>query len=146
MLCLFFQLTVVSCFLSPSFRFTHYCYFVIFICAIMEFIHSTIFLTKVASLTADHSSYGSWALEHWLSICGLWAQLLCSMWDLPRPRIKPVSPALAGGFFTTKPPGKPGKHFFFFFASEYLISAYLYVCQYLLNIPSEIILPLIASV
>ena len=28
------------------------------------------------------------------------------MWDLPRPGIKPVSSALAGGFFTTKPPGK----------------------------------------
>ena len=27
--------------------------------------------------------------------------------DLPNPRIKPVSPALAGGFFTTEPPGKP---------------------------------------
>ena len=28
------------------------------------------------------------------------------MWDLPRPGIKPVSPALAGGFLTTGPPGK----------------------------------------
>ena len=28
-------------------------------------------------------------------------------WDLPRLGIKPVSPALAGGFFTTEPPGKP---------------------------------------
>ena len=28
------------------------------------------------------------------------------MWDLPRPGIKHVSPALAGGFFTTGPPGK----------------------------------------
>ena len=27
--------------------------------------------------------------------------------DLPNPRIKPMSPALAGGFFTTEPPGKP---------------------------------------
>ena len=27
--------------------------------------------------------------------------------DLPDPRIKPKSPALAGGFFTTEPPGKP---------------------------------------
>ena len=27
--------------------------------------------------------------------------------DLPDPRIKPMSPALAGGFFTTEPPGKP---------------------------------------
>ena len=28
------------------------------------------------------------------------------MWDLPGPGIEPVSPALAGGFFTTEPPGK----------------------------------------
>ena len=28
-------------------------------------------------------------------------------WDLPDPKIEPVSPALAGGFFTTDPPGKP---------------------------------------
>ena len=27
--------------------------------------------------------------------------------DLPDPGIKPVSPALAGGFFITAPPGKP---------------------------------------
>ena len=27
--------------------------------------------------------------------------------DLPDPGIKPVSPALAAGFFTTEPPGKP---------------------------------------
>ena len=27
--------------------------------------------------------------------------------DLPDPGIKPRSPALAGGFFTTEPPGKP---------------------------------------
>ena len=27
--------------------------------------------------------------------------------DLPDPGIKPPSPALAGGFFTTEPPGKP---------------------------------------
>ena len=33
--------------------------------------------------------------------------LLCSMWDLPGPGIKPVSPALAGEFFTTEPSGKP---------------------------------------
>ena len=29
------------------------------------------------------------------------------MWDLPRSGIEPVSPALAGGFLTTVPPGKP---------------------------------------
>ena len=35
------------------------------------------------------------------------AQLFCSMWDLPRPGLEPASPALAGGFLTTAPPGKP---------------------------------------
>ena len=29
------------------------------------------------------------------------------MWDLPRLGLEPVSPALAGGFLTTAPPGKP---------------------------------------
>ena len=27
--------------------------------------------------------------------------------DLPNPGVEPVSPELAGGFFTTEPPGKP---------------------------------------
>ena len=27
--------------------------------------------------------------------------------DFPKPEIEPVSPALAGSFFTTEPPGKP---------------------------------------
>ena len=31
------------------------------------------------------------------------------MWDLPRPGLEPESPALAGGFLTTAPPGKPNK-------------------------------------
>ena len=29
------------------------------------------------------------------------------MWDLPGPGLEPVSPALAGGFLTAAPPGKP---------------------------------------
>ena len=29
------------------------------------------------------------------------------MWDLPGPGLEPVSPALAGGFLTTAPPGEP---------------------------------------
>ena len=28
------------------------------------------------------------------------------MWDLPRPGLERVFPALAGGFLTTEPPGK----------------------------------------
>ena len=34
------------------------------------------------------------------------------MWDLPGPGIKPVSPELAGGFFTAKPSGKPSRGVF----------------------------------
>ena len=30
-----------------------------------------------------------------------------SPWDLPNPGMEPMSPALTGGFFTAKPPGKP---------------------------------------
>ena len=30
--------------------------------------------------------------------------------DLPNPGIEPMSPALAGGFFTTEPSGKPSMH------------------------------------
>ena len=39
-------------------------------------------------------------------VCGTWGQLLRGMWDLPRPGIEPMSPALAGGFQSTVPPGK----------------------------------------
>ena len=38
---------------------------------------------------------------------GAQAELPRGRWDLPRPGTEPVSPALAGRFFTTEPPGKP---------------------------------------
>ena len=47
-----------------------------------------------------------------LSSCGSRAQLLRGMWDLPRPGLEPVFPALAGGFPTTAPPGKSRTHSF----------------------------------
>ena len=53
------------------------------------------------------SSCGTRVLERRLSSCGAQAQLLCGMWDLPRAGLEPMSPALAGGFLTTVPPGKP---------------------------------------
>ena len=52
------------------------------------------------------SSCGSRALECRLSSYGAGAQLLRSMWDHPGPGLEPVSPALAGRFLTTAPPGK----------------------------------------
>ena len=45
--------------------------------------------------------------ERRLSNCGSRAQLLRGMWDIPGPGLEPVSPALAGGFLTTVPLGKP---------------------------------------
>ena len=59
-------------------------------------------LTIVASLVVEHRLQ-----TRRLSNCGSRAQLLCSMWDLPRPGLEPMSPALAGRFSTTVPPGKP---------------------------------------
>ena len=47
-----------------------------------------------------------------LSNCGSRVQLLCGMWDLHRPGLEPVSPALAGTFSTTATPGKPPIMFF----------------------------------
>ena len=59
-------------------------------------------LTIAASLVAEHRLQ-----TRRLSSCGSRAQLLLGMWDLPRPGLEPVSPALAGRFSTTAPPGKP---------------------------------------
>ena len=58
------------------------------------------------------SSCGSRALESRLSSCGAQASLLRGMWELPGPGLEPMSPALAGGFLTTAPPGRP--HFAWF--------------------------------
>ena len=59
-------------------------------------------LTIAASLVAEHRLQ---TLR--LGNCGSRAQLLCGMWDLPRPGLEPMSPALAGRLSTTAPPGKP---------------------------------------
>ena len=63
-------------------------------------------LTVVASLVVEHRLQ-----MRRLSSCGSWAQLLRRMWDLPRSGLETVSPALAGGFLTTAPPGKPNVPF-----------------------------------
>ena len=61
---------------------------------------------------------GAWAfvvaacgVERRLSSCGSWAPLLLGLWDLPRPGIKPVSPALVGELLFTLPPGKSATFF-----------------------------------
>ena len=64
-------------------------------------------LIIAASLVAEHRLQ-----TRRLSSCGSRAQLLHGMWDLPGPGLEPVSPALAGRFSTTAPPGKPPTHLF----------------------------------
>ena len=70
-------------------------------------------LIAVASLVAQalgHAGFSgssSWALKHRLHSYGAWTYLLCSMWNPPRSGIESVSPAMAGGFFTTAQPGQP---------------------------------------
>ena len=64
-------------------------------------------LRSTGSRCTGFSSCGTQPLEHRLSSCGTRAQLLHGMWDLPGPRLEPMSPALAGGCLTTAPPGKP---------------------------------------
>ena len=59
-------------------------------------------LTVAASLVAEHRLQ-----TRRLSNCGSRAQSLRGMWDLPRPGLEPVSPALAGRLSTSAPPGKP---------------------------------------
>ena len=59
-------------------------------------------LTIAVSLVAEHKLQ-----TRRLSNCGSRAYLLRGMWDLPRPGLEPVSPALAGRLSTTTPREAP---------------------------------------
>ena len=87
-------------------------------------------LTVVASLVAEHRLQ-----THRLSSCGSRAQLLRGLWDIPRPGLEPVSPALAGRFSTTAPPGKPLCLIIFTYICIFvhLVNAYVvYLCTFTL--------------
>ena len=56
---------------------------------------------RVSQNESQTNNLGAWALEN----------RLCGTWDLPRSGVKPVSNALAGGFFTAEPPRKPSMLF-----------------------------------
>ena len=75
-------------------------------CMLSHFSHVQLFVTL---WTVAHQA----PLSRGFSSQEYWSGLLCPPpGDLPNPGIKPVSPAspaLAGRFFTTEPPGKPQK-------------------------------------
>ena len=98
----------------------------IFGCAGSSFLHEVLSLVAVSM---DYSLDAVLELPLWWlfllqgigsRVSGL-HQLWCMgftascMWDLHRSGIKPVSPALAGRFPTTGPPGKPAYDFLFAF-------------------------------
>ena len=67
-----------------------------------------LFIAELGPLTVAASPIAGHRLQtRRLSSCGPRAQLLRGVWDLPRPGLKPVSPASAGRLSTTAPPGKP---------------------------------------
>ena len=67
--------------------------------------------------STGYGAQASAAAARGLSSCGPLAQLLHSMWTLPGPGIKPMSPALAGKYLSTAPPRKSWKPFFKVLAS-----------------------------
>ena len=77
-----------------------------------------------ASVAVAHglNGWGSGALEHRVSSWGAQASLLCGMWELPGPGIEPVSPALAGRFFSNEPPGKTKNRNFILITENFYIS------------------------
>ena len=60
-----------------------------------------VFATPQAAARQAPLSMGFPKQEYWSGLP------FSSPGDLPDPGIEPVSPALAGGFFTSEPPGKP---------------------------------------
>ena len=89
-------------------------------------------LIAVASLwSTDSRELGFQKLQHMGSVVVVprlvVAQALSCperMWDLPGSGMEPKSPALAGGFFTMEPPGKPKFHI--------LKAHFLYLLLYIL--------------
>ena len=71
-----------------------------------------LFVTPMDCSLPDSSVHGIYRARilKWVAIS--------SSRDLPDPGIKSMSPALAGGFFTTEPPGKPTVTYF---ALKYLL-------------------------
>ena len=67
-------------------------------------------LIEVASFVEEHGLEGTWTsvvVGH-----GLSCSEVCAMF--PDQGLNTMSPALAGGFFTTRPPGKPEDKYYYY--------------------------------
>ena len=71
------------------------------IVAVQLLSHVQLFVTPWTVACQDPLFLGFFRQEYWSRLP------FPSPVDLPDPGIKPMSPALVGGFFTTKPQGKP---------------------------------------
>ena len=74
-------------------------YYFTFGCTRSSLLHTGYLLVAVCGLLIAMSSLVSEHGHMGFGSCDTWARLPSSMWNLPRPGIKPVSPALAAGFF-----------------------------------------------
>ena len=70
-------------------------------CLLSRFSHVQLFATLWTVALQSPLSMGFSRQEYWSGLPFL------PIGGLPDPEIKPASPALADGFFTTEPPGKP---------------------------------------
>ena len=84
----------------------------------------------LAAVAHSLSSCGSKALESRFNSCGPWAYLLLRMWNLPRSGIKPMSPALAGGFLYKHHQGSPILKLLFKWVLKTSPFLYFCVCLY----------------
>ena len=82
---------------------------------------------------------------HGLSSCSIWVWLPQGTWDLPGPELKPVSPALAGRFLTTGPPGKSlgAAHFKDF---DKCIMTHIHHCRIIQNSFSALKMPCVLPI
>ena len=89
---------------------------------------ATLFCSVQASHCGGLFYCVAWTLEHGLSGCGTWAWTLHGMWNLPRPGIELVSPALAGRFVTVGSPEKSHVNSFYLLLNLYVRVCFLILC------------------
>ena len=73
---------------------------------LVNFIYLSFFLTALGLHCCAHKALSSFGKRGLVPSCGAQALLPWDMLNLPGPGIKPISPALAGRFLSTVPPGR----------------------------------------